>query len=333
MQLTVGALARRTALTVRTLHHYDEIGLLKPSGRSEGGYRLYGDADVARLHAIQALRHLGLPLAEIGALLDGQQAAPERIVAQQIHALDQQIRHATELRDHLRLIEEGLHKGLTPSMDDWVQSLSLMATFSRYFSAGEMRAIFAAWGSIEQEWLALLGEVQACMDSGATHESESTQILARRWMMLMHRWMGGDMALIDRWGAMYRQEPGAHGRRGAPPLAMSQFMEKAVAYRLGLLQEHLGSDRMRKPQLLPDERWLALERAGRKLMAAGKPPTCKAARNLYARWFAMADESAGGDAGLRRGLLTLHEGHPLLAAGLPLSREVRAWLAQAAPAA
>jgi DNA-binding transcriptional MerR regulator len=53
MLLKVGDLARRTGLTVRTLHHYDEVGLLKPSGRSDAGYRLYSQADVQRLHGIQ----------------------------------------------------------------------------------------------------------------------------------------------------------------------------------------------------------------------------------------------------------------------------------------
>ena len=52
MRLKVGELARRTGLTVRTLHHYDEIGLLAPSQRSDSGYRLYSQADVQRLHAI-----------------------------------------------------------------------------------------------------------------------------------------------------------------------------------------------------------------------------------------------------------------------------------------
>src|SRR3990167_6381584 len=83
MLLKVGDLARRTGLTVRTLHHYDEIGLLKPSGRSESGYRLYSRADVARLHGIQALRHLGLPLADIAAMLDGSGTPPGLIIEQQ----------------------------------------------------------------------------------------------------------------------------------------------------------------------------------------------------------------------------------------------------------
>lgn len=68
--LKVGELAARAGLTVRTLHHYDSIGLLSPSARSDAGYRLYDRDDVARLQQIQALRAFGMALADIGAYLD-----------------------------------------------------------------------------------------------------------------------------------------------------------------------------------------------------------------------------------------------------------------------
>ena len=66
----VGELAAATGLTVRTLHYYEEIGLLVASGRSDAGHRLYADADVERLYRICLLRRLGLPLGEIGRALD-----------------------------------------------------------------------------------------------------------------------------------------------------------------------------------------------------------------------------------------------------------------------
>ena len=66
----VGELATATGLTIRTLHYYEEIGLLVASGRTEAGHRLYSDADVERLYRISLLRRLGLPLTEIGRALD-----------------------------------------------------------------------------------------------------------------------------------------------------------------------------------------------------------------------------------------------------------------------
>jgi DNA-binding transcriptional MerR regulator len=69
--LTVGDVARLAGVTVRTLHHYDRIGLVSPSGRTPGGYRLYGEGDLDRLHAVLAYRELGFALEDVAALLDG----------------------------------------------------------------------------------------------------------------------------------------------------------------------------------------------------------------------------------------------------------------------
>lgn len=65
MLIQVGELAKRAGITVRTLHHYEQTGVLLPSARSAAGYRLYNLADVQRLHMIRALAKAGLELAEI----------------------------------------------------------------------------------------------------------------------------------------------------------------------------------------------------------------------------------------------------------------------------
>jgi len=67
---TVGELSKLTGVTVRALHHYDEIGLVRPSHRTAAGYRLYDDDDVLRLQQVLLFRELGLPLHEIAAVLD-----------------------------------------------------------------------------------------------------------------------------------------------------------------------------------------------------------------------------------------------------------------------
>ena len=67
---TVGEVADLAGVSVRTLHHYDQLGLVVPSGRTDAGYRLYDRADLERLQEVLALRALGLPLAEVGAVLD-----------------------------------------------------------------------------------------------------------------------------------------------------------------------------------------------------------------------------------------------------------------------
>lgn len=69
--LTIGEVARLAGVTVRTLHHYDAIGLVSPSDRTPAGYRLYGERDLDRLHAVLAYRELGFALEDVAALLDG----------------------------------------------------------------------------------------------------------------------------------------------------------------------------------------------------------------------------------------------------------------------
>ncbi|MEV6191251.1 MerR family transcriptional regulator [Streptomyces sp. NPDC051920] len=76
MGYSVGQVAGFAGVTVRTLHHYDEIGLLAPGGRSHAGHRRYSDADLDRLQQILFYRELGFPLEEVAALLDDPEADP-----------------------------------------------------------------------------------------------------------------------------------------------------------------------------------------------------------------------------------------------------------------
>ncbi|HOB80559.1 MAG TPA: MerR family transcriptional regulator [Ornithinibacter sp.] len=79
VDLTVGQVSQTFGVTVRTLHHYDAQGLVVPSARTHAGYRLYTDADLARLATVVTYRRLGLPLTEVRDLLDGQGTASEHL--------------------------------------------------------------------------------------------------------------------------------------------------------------------------------------------------------------------------------------------------------------
>src|SRR5437588_9741683 len=95
--LKVGELARRTGLTIRTLHHYDEIGLLKPSLHTEAGHRLYTAGDIARLQQVLSLRQLGFGLEEVRGCLDRSGFAPLEVIRL----------HVARLRDQIEL-QQGL---------------------------------------------------------------------------------------------------------------------------------------------------------------------------------------------------------------------------------
>jgi DNA-binding transcriptional MerR regulator len=98
--LTVGELARLSGVTVRTLHHYDEIGLLRPSRRSHVGYRLYAGNDVDRLRAILSYRELGLGLDEIAEAVDTPNIAGE-VLRDVRRRVDERIVRLTALAESL----------------------------------------------------------------------------------------------------------------------------------------------------------------------------------------------------------------------------------------
>ena len=102
---TVKEVSRISGVSVRTLHHYDAIGLLKPTRVTEAGYRLYDDQALARLHAILLFRELQFPLKEIGQILDTPGFDPIDALAQQIRLLELQREQLDRLIAHARQLQ------------------------------------------------------------------------------------------------------------------------------------------------------------------------------------------------------------------------------------
>ena len=106
--MNVGEVAALAGVTVRTLHHYDRIGLLSPSGRTANGYRQYSAGDLDRLHQVLVYRALGFPLEEVAALLDDPDADPmehlrrqHRLLLDRLEA-DRQVLAAVEMEMEAR---------------------------------------------------------------------------------------------------------------------------------------------------------------------------------------------------------------------------------------
>ena len=103
---TVIAVSRLTGVSVRTLHHYDAIGLLKPTQVTDAGYRLYDDAALRRLQTILLFRELKFPLKDIQKILDSPGFDPAQALEQQIELLELQRRHLEQLIAHARQIQK-----------------------------------------------------------------------------------------------------------------------------------------------------------------------------------------------------------------------------------
>ena len=326
MLLKIGELAKHTGLTVRTLHHYDAIDLLKPSHRSESDYRLYSTEDVARLHGIQTLRHLGLPLNEIASLLDGQVADPLQIINQQMRALDQEIARSTALRTRLALMQERLQGGAQPEMAEWLTTLSLMNTYSKYFSADELRQFFKNLKTLELEWRGLIAEVRKVMDDGCTPDSMALQPLVTRWIGLVQQTTGGDSDLMERWRQMYQQEPSIHGQGDAPEGDMIQLLNSAIEQRIALLSKYFSSQELRDLGWVAHADWMALDTEIRELIHNKVKPGSPPAMAAVAQWRKLMNRVTRNNEATFEKLLFAYSIEPLLKAGLVMCAPTQAFI-------
>jgi bifunctional DNase/RNase len=121
----VGELARATGLTIRALHHYDEIGLLVP-GRTESGHRVYAPADVERLYRVLALRGVGMTLDEIAAVLDDDGVSLIDTVRRHVAAVERDIEQRQRLLARLREMLDGLEHSTAPSVDELIGTVEAM---------------------------------------------------------------------------------------------------------------------------------------------------------------------------------------------------------------
>jgi DNA-binding transcriptional MerR regulator len=171
---TVGAVADLTGVSVRTLHHYDHIGLVVPSIRTPAGYRCYTDADIERLHLVLVYRSVGMPLDEIRALLDDPDADVLEHLRRQHALLSEQ---AERLQQTIKAVEELMnahHKGIQLTAEEQVEIFGTTAFGEEYAAEAEER-----WGETDawkqsqqrvsqfskQDWIAIKAEGDALLEA------------------------------------------------------------------------------------------------------------------------------------------------------------------------
>src|SRR5437762_4753332 len=121
--MKIGELAKRTGLSIRALHYYDEIGLLQPSAVTASGHRVYGAEELARLQRIKSLRQLGFGLDEIRACLDTPGYTAARVIELHIRRLRENIEQQERLVALLETLESRYATGTIASPDELVLAI------------------------------------------------------------------------------------------------------------------------------------------------------------------------------------------------------------------
>ena len=234
--IQIGRLASAVGLTVRTLHHYDAIGLLVPAERSFSGRRLYSPQDVRRLYRIVALRRLGLGLEEIGALLDD---SPD--LAQAVRRHLDRVEHQLELQRRLRVtltrILELLEVGQEPDRAQFIDAIGVMIMSESYYTAeqqeqlAERRQALGPDGmaAAERDWAELIEAVRAERARGTDPADPRMQELGRRWRGLIEQFTGADEGIRQSLARMYEEEGPRAASQGMVDAELMQYVDRALA--------------------------------------------------------------------------------------------------------
>ena len=233
----VGELAKATGLTVRTLHHYDEIGLLSPSHRTAAGHRMYAEGDVQRLQQIVSLRSLGFALDDVRGVLEGRELMPIQIVRMHADRLRQQIRTQQRLVERLDAVAAGLDKAEHVSADELIHLIEETTMFDKYYTPEQLDQLAARReqvgeariAEVEAEWPRLMAEVRAEMDRGTDPSDPRVQELARRWTGLVREFTGGDPGIARSLNNLYQNEQSVMGMDVGPMREMGAYIARASA--------------------------------------------------------------------------------------------------------
>ena len=214
----VGELARRTGLSVRTLHHWGDLTLLVPSHRSPAGHRLYTAADISRLQQIVALRGLGLALTEIRDVLADPRTTPAAVLKRRLERSRAHLALEEQLCRRLERTTAALEAGAGDlPVDQTVLSIEVMTMIDRHYSP-EQREQQARRRELldeqriqaaQNEWAELVDDVRTALARGTDPRSVAGQQLAERWNGLVGEFTGGDPGIERSLRSIYQAEPQA----------------------------------------------------------------------------------------------------------------------------
>ena len=211
--MTAQQFAELAGVTVRTLHHYDRLGLLRPA-RNGSGYRVYRERDLERLEQIVALKFLGMPLRQIGDLLKRDGCDLPAALRAQREALEEKRRMLDRAIRAIREAESAPTPALLKKIIEEIEMQDNTNWTEKYYSPearakiDERRKDFTPEMQAEAQkaWSDLFADVGAAIAEGDSPEGGRAQALAARWKKLVGGFTGGDRQISEGLGKLWKDQ-------------------------------------------------------------------------------------------------------------------------------
>jgi DNA-binding transcriptional MerR regulator len=234
----IGEIASRTGLTVRSLHHYDQIGLFSPSRVTDSGHRQYTDADVVRLHQIISLKQLGFALEEIKVMINNPDYHLTDMLKMHLSRIKDQMSKLEELHVRLQHIFELLDSGQTVSSERFMMAMQLMRIIqSPHFKPGqaeEIKNLFKSLGEDELEksnveGQQLIAEFRKYKKKGKPPDDPGVVALAERWKREVDLFAPVDAGFIQSTEKYYSEHPEDAVQYGID-YELYEYIKQAVSF-------------------------------------------------------------------------------------------------------
>jgi DNA-binding transcriptional MerR regulator len=311
--------AELAGVTVKALHHYDRLALLKPA-RSGAGYRVYSRTDLARLQQIVALKFFGIPLKQMGALLDRDASPLQSTFERQREVLEDKRRLLDRTIAALAEAERSISSGTAEAAAVLQRLIRIIAmqdidVMRKYFSDEAWpkgREYFDDWPSAD--WQALYRDVAAALD--ADPASAAAQALGDRWLALSQagsKGAGVQTGLHRAWADREHWPPALKQKIAEFEIERAtRFINAALWFRWDSEREALARTGTSAPPRVSERRREVYRDCATIL---DESPSSPAARSIAARWRAIVDDEYDGDEEARTTILKGFRGRRTWPAG------------------
>lgn len=204
--LKVGEVAKQAGVSVRTLHHYDSIDLVKPSDASESGHRLYNARDIERLQQVISLKSMGMSLTDIATFLKTKDASLENTLKLQEKLVERKILNLQNLHRLLQYLLTRIQQSNSTTTEDLLRLMKEMNemenTWKKLYTPEQMKSLSERYNQypdqvkeVEKAWPELFKQFEGALNRGLDPASAEVQALAAKAQHFIDLFTGGDKAI------------------------------------------------------------------------------------------------------------------------------------------